>query len=50
MVVKLWISSFEREDVRCMCLMLSTLSQYSSDGKHISFSMLYYVDSLLWEP
>jgi hypothetical protein len=30
--------------------MLSSLSQYSSDGKRISFSMLYYVDSLLWEP
>jgi hypothetical protein len=30
--------------------MLSTLSQYNSDGKHISFSMFYFVDSLLCRP
>jgi hypothetical protein len=47
---QLRIGAFEREDVRCLCYMLSSLSQYSSDGKHISFSMLYYVDSLLQEP
>jgi hypothetical protein len=29
---------------------LSSFSQYSSDGKCISFPMLYYVDSLLREP
>jgi hypothetical protein len=47
---QLQIGAFEREDVRCLCYMLSSLSQYSSDGKCISFPMLYYVDSLLWEP
>jgi hypothetical protein len=47
---QLRISSFDREDVRCLCLILLTPSQYSSDGKCMSFSMLYYEDSLLQGP
>ena len=47
---QLKISSFDRENVRYLCLILLTLSQYSSDGKHIGFSCLFYVDILLKEP
>jgi hypothetical protein len=43
----MWISSFGREDIRFQCLILSTLSQYNSDGKCINFSRWYYVASLL---
>jgi hypothetical protein len=44
------IDSFHAEDVRCLCLILMTLSHFSSDGKCISFPLMYYVDSLLQRP
>jgi hypothetical protein len=46
----MWICSFHREEVRCLCLIIWTLSHTSSDGKHISFSLLHYVDSLVQRP
>jgi hypothetical protein len=30
---QLWIGAFHRQDVRCMCHTISSLSQYSFDGK-----------------
>jgi hypothetical protein len=44
------IDSFGAEEVKCMSLILSTLSHSSSDGKHISFPLMYYVDSLVQRP
>jgi hypothetical protein len=44
------MSSFHREEVRCMCLIIMTLSHFTSDGKHISFPLMYYVDSLVQRP
>jgi hypothetical protein len=44
------ISSFEREGINLLCLMLSTLSQYSYDGKYNICSMFYYLDILLQMP
>jgi hypothetical protein len=41
------MSSFHREDVRCMCFIILALSHSSSDGKCISFPLMHYVDSLV---
>ena len=47
---KLSIASFGREDVRCLSLMVMTIAHITSDGKHIIFPLLYYVDFLMQEP
>jgi hypothetical protein len=47
---QLRISSFDREDVRFMCRIISTLTHISSDGKCISFSLLHYVYNLVQRP
>jgi hypothetical protein len=47
---QMWIDSFYEEDVRCLCLILMTLSHFSSDRKCISFPLMYYVDILLHRP
>ena len=44
---QLHIDSFDREEVRCLSLIVMKLTHYTSDGKHISFHFLYYVYSLL---
>ena len=44
---QLHIGAFGREEVQCLSLIISTISHNTSDGKHISFSLLYYVDSLV---
>jgi hypothetical protein len=44
------IDSFHAKDVRCLCIILMTLSHFSFDGKHISFPLMYYVYSLLQRP
>lgn len=47
---QLWISSFGAEEVRCLSLLVTTISHSSNDGKHISFPLLLYVDSLVQSP
>ena len=47
---KLLIYTFGREDVRCLSLLLMILVHSTSDGKHISFPLLYYVDPLVHRP
>ena len=44
---QLHIGAFGSEEVRCLSLMILTISHNSSDGQHISYSLLYYVDSLV---
>jgi hypothetical protein len=46
-VGQLWIPSFGSKEVICMFLILLELLHYSFDGKYISFSLLYYVYSLM---
>jgi hypothetical protein len=47
---QLWITSFGAEDVRCLSLLLSTISHFTGDGQCISCVLLYYVDSLIQRP
>ena len=47
---QLRIGGFGSEEVRCLSLLISTISHNTSDGQHINFSLLYYVDSLVQEP
>ena len=44
---QLCIGAFGSEEVRCLSLLISTISRNTSDEKHISSSLLYYVDSLV---
>ena len=44
---QLQIESFGREEVRCLSLIVITLAHYTSNGKFISFPLMYYVDSLV---
>ena len=41
------ISDFGREEFRCLSIFLMMVAHSTSDGKCISFHLLYYVDSLL---
>jgi hypothetical protein len=41
---------FGAEDVRCLSLLLSTISHFIGDGQCISCALLYYVDSLIQRP
>jgi len=41
---QLCISSFAIEEVRCPSLFVTIIAHSSSDGKYISFPLLYYVD------
>ena len=43
----LCIYAFAREEVRCLSLIVIALAHSISNGKHISFPLMYYVDSLL---
>ena len=47
---QLRIGAFGRQDVQCLSLIILTISHNTSDGKHISCPLLYYVDYLLQEP
>ena len=47
---QLCTGAFGSEEVQCLSLLISTISHNTSDGKHISCSLLYYVDSLVQEP
>ena len=47
---QLRIASFGGEKVRCLSLLLLTISHHTSDGQRISFPLLFYVDSLLHVP
>ena len=47
---QLRIGAFGGEEVQCQSLIISTISHNTSDGKCISCSLLYYVDSLVQEP
>ena len=47
---QLHIGAFGSEEVQCLSLIISTISNKTSDWKHISCSLLYYVDSLVQEP
>ena len=47
---QLRIASFGGEEVRCLSLLISTISHHTSDGKRISCPLLFYVDSLLQAP
>ena len=47
---QLRIAAFGSEEVRCLSLLISTISHNTSDGKCISSSLLYYVYSLVQEP
>jgi hypothetical protein len=47
---QLWITSFSAEEVRCLSLLVTTIAHFTSDGKRISFPLLYYVDSLVQRP
>ena len=44
---QLRIGAFGRRDVQCLSLIISTILHNTSDKKHISYSLLYYVDSLV---
>jgi hypothetical protein len=37
------MSSFHREEVKCLCFIITTLSHFTFDGKHISFPLMYYL-------
>ena len=47
---QLYIASFGGEEVRCLSLLILTISHHTNDGKCISFPILLYVDSLLQAP
>ena len=47
---QLHIGAFGSQEVRCLSLLISTISHNTSDRQHISFLLLYYVDSLVQEP
>ena len=47
---QLHIGAFSRKDMQCLSLIISTISHNTSDGQHISCSLLYYVDSLVHQP
>ena len=47
---QLCITSFFSEEVRCLSLLILTISHNNNDEKHICFLLLYYVDSLVQEP
>ena len=47
---QLHIGAFGSEEVQCISLLISTISHNTSDEQHISFPLLYYVDSLVQEP
>ena len=44
---QLWIDSFGREEVRCLSLIMMKLGHYTFDGHHISYPLMYYVNSLV---
>lgn len=44
---QLRIDAFVKEEVRCLSLIVMALQHSTSNGKHISFPLIYYVDSLL---
>ena len=44
---QLHVISFVVKEVRFLSLMVTTMAQYTTDGKHISCHVLYYVDSLV---
>jgi hypothetical protein len=44
---QLWIDSFGREEVRCLSLIVMALKHYTSNRKCISFTLMYYIDSLV---
>jgi hypothetical protein len=47
---QLQITSFSAEEVRCLSLLVTTIAHFTSDGKCISCTLLYYVDSLVQRP
>jgi hypothetical protein len=47
---QLHIASFDVEEVKCLSTLVTTISNFTNDGKHISFTLLYYVDSLVKRP
>ena len=47
---QLCIASFGVEEVRCLSLLLTTISHHTSDEQHNSCPILFYVDSLLQAP
>ena len=47
---QLCIGVFGREEVKCLSLIILTILHNNSDGKHISCSLLYYVDCLVQQP
>ena len=47
---QLRIGAFGSEEVQCLSLLISTILHNTSDEQHISFSLLYYVDSLVQQP
>ena len=44
---QLCIGAFGSQEVRCLSLLISTISHNTSDKKYISCSLLYYVDYLV---
>ena len=44
---QLRITSFGGEEVRCLSLLVSTITHHTSDMQYISCPILFYVDSLL---
>ena len=47
---QLHIGAFGTQDVQCLSIISSIISHNTSDEKHISCSLLYYVDSLVQQP
>ena len=47
---QLHIGAFGSQEVRCLSLLISTISHNTNDGQRISCSLLYYVDSLVHQP
>ena len=47
---KLRIASFGQKEVKRLSLLLTTIAHYTSEWKHISFPLLFYVDSLFQRP
>ena len=46
---QLCIGAFGSEEVQCRSLLIFTISHNISDGKRISFPLIYYVYSLVQE-
>ena len=44
---QLRIGTFGRQDMQCLSIIGSIISHNTSNGKHISYSLLYYIDSLV---